>query len=332
MGTIKHNAPFGRLNLSSAVASCRWAAWLAAGLAGSAAPLPAKDGRQGGHRGVRSLLLAPLCGRANGDGKTRMSRAEGAQTRSPRRLLSKHLPPKFLLRVGLACAEQTFPPSWHQLMEARGDAFQSATLSHVSRGACPEFSPSRAPPARPRGAGAAQLCRLWGCSGLPPPRHLAAGADAGAVGKLSAGAGLPRSHRRQPARHSSCWRGTSRALPKRGEGRKSPGFSWKQIQRANQQPGMGLILADSLLTLSRGETVKTRAGDVEIDGDQYKLSPGANAPTSAGLRREKALTPCADASTRKSRSSCPPLPFAAVLLLEKQTKSLNPPKSHQSHH
>lgn len=89
---------------------------------------------------------------------------------------------------------------------------------------------------------------------------------------------------------------------------------------------MGLILADLLLMLSHGETVKTGAGDVEIDAHQYKLSLRVNALTSARLHCEKTLTPCADASTRKSHSFCLLFPFTAVLLLEKQTKCLNPPK------
>lgn len=111
------------------------------------------------------------------------------------------------------------------------------------------------------------------------------------MGKLSAALGwllapiaglAPRSQRCRPG---SPWQGASRALPERQEGRRKPAsFSWKQIERAKQLLGMGLILADLLLMLSHGETVKTRAGDVEIDAHQNKLSLRVDALTSAARR------------------------------------------------
>lgn len=120
-----------------------------------------------------------------------------------------------------------------------------------------------------------------------------------------------------------CWQGNPRAPPKREGGGKPSGFSWKQIQRANRLLGMGLILADLLLMLSRSETVKTGEGDVEIDAHQHKLSLGVNAPTS--------LTPCADRSSRKPHAFCLPFPFTAIFLLKKPAKCLNPPQSYHKH-
>lgn len=118
-----------------------------------------------------------------------------------------------------------------------------------------------------------------------------------------------------------CWQGNPRAPPKCEGGGKPSGFSWKQIHRANRLLGMGLILADLLLMLSRSETVTTGEGDVEIDAHQHKLSLGVNSPTS--------LTPCADRSSRKPCAFPLPFPFAAIFLLEKPAKCLNTPQSYQ---
>lgn len=119
-----------------------------------------------------------------------------------------------------------------------------------------------------------------------------------------------------------CWQGNPRAPPKREGGGKPSGFSWKQTHRANRLLGMGLILADLLLMLSRSKTVTTGEGDVEIDAHQHKLSLGVNSPTS--------LTPCADRSSRKPRAFPLPFPFTAIFLLEKPAKCLNPPKATSS--
>lgn len=123
--------------------------------------------------------------------------------------------------------------------------------------------------ATPWGEGAIQLCWLFGCSGLPHPSTWLGGRSQGRE-KAECWACSPR-----PSRISQ----PSKALPKSLKKDTNPQVS---LGSANQKSRMGLILADLLLMLSHSETVKNRAGDVEIEEHQYKLSLRVNALTSAG--------------------------------------------------
>lgn len=225
--------------------------------------------------------------------------------------------------MGLACAEQTFPPFWHQHTKPLGARSRQSRLAeqfHVSHELAMNFLPVSLQ-ATPWGEGAIQPHWLCGCSGLPHPRTWMGGRSQGhETAECWACSPLP-NRLSQPRKAFA-----GRAHCERCQNLKKDTNPQVSLGSVDQKSRMGLILADLLLTLSHSETVKTRAGDAEIEEHQYKLSLRVNALTSAGLRCKTTLTPCADVSTRKPHSFCLLFSLCCCFAAGKANKMAKPTK------